>query len=64
MTEHLGYDKHAVEGRNNDNSRNGTRAKTVTTPAARRGDHRGPAGPLARTTSRRNEAFTDASDHW
>ena len=34
MTEHLGYDKHAAEGRNNANSRNGTRAKTVTTPAA------------------------------
>ena len=34
MNEHLGYDKHAAEGRNNANSRNGTRAKTVTTPAA------------------------------
>ena len=34
MTEHLGYDKHAAEGRNKGNSRNGTRTKTVTTPAA------------------------------
>ena len=31
MSEHLGYDKHAVEGRNHGNSRNGTRAKTVLT---------------------------------
>jgi len=29
MTEHLGYDKHAPEGRNNQNSRNGTTSKTV-----------------------------------
>lgn len=31
MTEHLGYDKHAVEGRDGGNSRNGTRSKTVIT---------------------------------
>jgi putative transposase len=31
MSEHLGYDKHAAEGRNNGNSRNGTRSKTVLT---------------------------------
>lgn len=31
MTDHLGYDKHAVEGRDGGNSRNGTRAKTVLT---------------------------------
>ena len=31
MDEHLGYEKHAVEGRNGGNSRNGTRAKTVVT---------------------------------
>src|SRR3954454_23133116 len=31
MAEHLGYDKHAPEGRNLGNSRNGTRAKTVLT---------------------------------
>ncbi|HEX8511183.1 MAG TPA: IS256 family transposase [Propionibacteriaceae bacterium] len=29
MADHLGYDKHAVEGRNGANSRNGTRSKTV-----------------------------------
>jgi putative transposase len=29
MTEHLGYDKHDVMGRNGGNSRNGTRTKTV-----------------------------------
>ncbi len=34
MSAHLGYDKHAVEGRNRGNSRNGTRAKTVLTGAA------------------------------
>jgi transposase-like protein len=31
MSDHLGYDKHAVAGRNGGNSRNGTRAKTVLT---------------------------------
>lgn len=31
MNEHLGYDKHAVEGRDGGNSRNGSRAKTVLT---------------------------------
>ncbi len=31
MTEHLGYDKQAVEGRDGGNSRNGTREKTVPT---------------------------------
>ena len=31
MDEHLGYAKHAVEGRNQGNSRNGTRSKTVLT---------------------------------
>jgi transposase-like protein len=31
MTEHLGYDRHAPEGRNRGNSRNGTRSKTVVT---------------------------------
>lgn len=34
MNEHLGYDKHAVEGRNHGNSRNGTRTKTVLTDNA------------------------------
>ena len=34
ITEHVGYDKHAVEGRNGGNSRNGTRAKTVLTDNA------------------------------
>ena len=33
MSEHLGYDKHAIEGRNLGNSRNGTRSKTVLTEA-------------------------------
>jgi putative transposase len=31
MTEHLGYDKHAVEGRDGGYSRNGTRPKTMLT---------------------------------
>lgn len=31
MDEHLGYPKHAAEGRNGGNSRNGTRSKTVIT---------------------------------
>lgn len=29
IADHLGYDKHAVEGRNRANSRNGSRSKTV-----------------------------------
>jgi transposase-like protein len=33
MSEHLGYDKHAPEGRNRGNSRNGRRTKTVLTDA-------------------------------
>lgn len=31
LTEHDGYEKHSVEGRNGENSRNGTRSKTVIT---------------------------------
>jgi putative transposase len=31
MSEHLGYEKHAVEGRDGGNSRNGTRGKTILT---------------------------------
>jgi putative transposase len=34
MSEHVGYDKHAVEGRNGGNSRNGARSKTVLTDNA------------------------------
>ena len=34
MSEHLGYDKYAVAGRNGANSRNGKRSKTVLTDAA------------------------------
>ncbi len=34
MSEHDGYDKHEVAGRNGGNSRNGTRAKTVLTDNA------------------------------
>jgi putative transposase len=33
LSDHLGYDKHAVEGRNRGNSRNGRRTKTVLTDA-------------------------------
>ena len=31
LTDHLGYDKHDPAGRNGENSRNGTRSKTVLT---------------------------------
>ena len=34
ITEHLGYEKHDPEGRNGENSRNGTRPKTGTTVGA------------------------------
>src|SRR5262245_19266641 len=33
ISEHLGYDKHDPAGRNGENSRNGTRSKTVLTDA-------------------------------
>ena len=33
MSEHLAYGKHAMEGRNRGNSRNGKRAKTILTDA-------------------------------
>ncbi len=45
MSEHLGYDKHAVEGRNGANSRNGKRTKTVLTDAVGPVADRGSAGP-------------------
>ena len=32
MTDHLGYEKHAVDGNNSGNSRNGTTGKTLKTP--------------------------------
>ena len=35
LDEHLGYPKHAVEGNNTGNSRNGVRAKTVITDIGR-----------------------------
>ncbi|MCW2860548.1 MAG: transposase mutator type [Actinoallomurus sp.] len=35
ITDHLGYDKHEVAGKNSGNSRNGTRAKTVLTDVGR-----------------------------
>ncbi|MCU0424438.1 MAG: transposase [Candidatus Kapabacteria bacterium] len=34
MTEHLGYEKHSVSGRNEKNSRNGHTSKTVSTSSA------------------------------
>src|SRR4051794_39029086 len=37
ISEHLGYDKHAVEGRNWGNSLNGRRTKTVVSTAAESG---------------------------
>ena len=37
MTDHLGYERHAVEGRNSGNSRNGSTPKTVTTEVGKVG---------------------------
>ena len=34
LSEHLGYDKHAAQGHNGGNSRNGNRTKTVLTDNA------------------------------
>ena len=44
MTDHLGYERHAVEGRGSGNSRNGTTPKTVTTEIGSRRAAR-PVGP-------------------
>ncbi len=49
MEEHLGYDKHAPEGRNGGNSRNGTRSKTVITEV----------GPVEVDTPRDRDATFD-----
>ena len=40
MEEHLGYEKHAVEGRDGGNSRNGTRSKKVITEITGSGQER------------------------
>ena len=45
MSEHVGYDKHAAEGRNGGNSRNGTRTKTVLTDNAGKVEVAVPRGP-------------------
>ncbi|MFF1359936.1 transposase [Streptomyces sp. NPDC058297] len=46
ITDHVGYDKHDATGRNSDNSRNGTRSRTVLTdvgPAEVKDSHARPA---------------------
>ena len=62
MTEHLGYERHAVECRGSPNSRNGTTPKTVTTeigqvelavPRDRAGSFCPVAAPQASAPSRR-----------
>jgi len=50
MNQHLGYDKHAVEGRDGSNSRNGTRVKTVLTDNA---------GPITIEVPRDRDALFD-----
>jgi putative transposase len=49
MSEHLGYDKHDPQGRNGENSRNGTRTKTVITDV----------GPVEITVPRDREGTFD-----
>ncbi len=49
LTEHLGYAKHAVEGRNHGNFRNGTRTKTVLTDNAGKVDIEVPRDETARS---------------
>ena len=44
MTDHLGYERHAAEGRGTGNSRNGSTSKTVTTEVGKVG-LRVPRGP-------------------
>ena len=51
MSEHLGYDRHAVEGRNRGNFRNGKRSETVLTDAA--GRWRSRCRGIGRARSRR-----------
>lgn len=55
ISDHLGYDKYDAAGRNGENSRNGTRSKTVFTPD-RAGADRGAAG------SRRHVRTVDSEE--
>ena len=52
MTDHLGYDKHDPVGRNQGNTRNGTRAKTVLTEI----------GPVEIEVPRDSDASFDPAD--
>ena len=77
MTDHLGYEPHAVEGRGSGNSRNGSYPKTVTTeigkvdlrvPRDRNGTLRPGHGPQGRTPPRwpgrqRHLALRQGHDH-
>src|SRR3954454_20552566 len=49
IADHLGYDKHAVEGRNRANSRNGKRSKTVLTDSCGEVDIDVPRDPCTGT---------------
>lgn len=77
MDEYLGYEKHAVEGRDGGNSRNGTRSKTVITevgpvevdvPRDRDGTwHRGQPGDYLqdhRSSSYRDERLVGPPSRW
>ena len=58
MTEHVGYDKHAVEGRNGANCRNATRTKTVLTDNAGPVQFEVPGTGTFRRAGHRQEAGT------
>ena len=59
ITDHIGYEKHDPAGKNNGNSRNGTRAKTVLTdvgPVRGEGAPGTPPAPSSRRSSRSGSA--------
>jgi transposase-like protein len=67
MSEHLGYDKHAVQGRNGGNSRNGTRSKMVLTEAAGEASVEVPrdrAGTFSRSLSGSGSVGSRMSTRW
>ena len=66
MEDHLGYPKHAVEGRDLGNSRNGTRSKTVITEIGpiELDVPRGRDGTFEPETVRKNQRRLDGSTRW
>lgn len=58
LSEHLGYERHAVEGRGSGNSRNGSRPKSVMSKCCCRGIGRGRSSRTVRNHQRRLDGLT------